>query len=63
MKPNNRKAVAESVGVAAVVASLIFVGLQIRQEDEIATIEYASRYDEQVRELNALMMNYADIWT
>ena len=63
MKLNNSKVVAEFIGIAAIVASLRFVGLQIRQEDEIARLEYFSRYDEQVRQLNGLMLNYADIWT
>lgn len=36
MKPSDWKAIAEGVGVTAIVASLIFVGLQLKQEQEIA---------------------------
>ena len=43
MKSSNWKAVAEFVGIAAIVASLIFVGLQLKQSQEIAI---AAQYQE-----------------
>ena len=36
MKTGNWKDSAELVGIAAIVASLIFVGIQLRQEQRIA---------------------------
>ena len=42
MKKTDWKDVAELVGIAAIVASLVFVGLQLRQEQVIARTELAS---------------------
>lgn len=39
MKPFPWKTLAEAIGVATIVGSLIFVGLQIRQEQDIALSE------------------------
>ena len=39
MKPVNWKDIAELIGVAAIVASLVFVGLQMNQSDQIALSE------------------------
>ena len=44
MKPTNWKAAAELIGIAAIVASLIFVGLELRQSQQIA---FAGRQHEQ----------------
>ena len=41
MKNTDWKSIAELIGIAAIVASLIFVGLQMRQSQEIAV---ASQY-------------------
>ena len=38
------KSIAEFVGIVAIVASLIFVGLQLRQEQEVAQIESLGEY-------------------
>ena len=46
MKSTNWKHIAELVGIAAIVASLVFVGLQMRQSREIALSQsYQSRAD------------------
>lgn len=42
MKSKNWKDIAELIGIAAIVASLIFVGVQLRQEQLIARTELAS---------------------
>jgi hypothetical protein len=39
VKPKDWKNIAELAGIAAIVASLIFVGLQMKQEQEIAYSE------------------------
>ena len=54
--------VAELVGIGAIVASLIFVGLQLKQASDIAKNEvtlgiYATSVD-----INNEMSEYADIW-
>jgi hypothetical protein len=57
MKPGNWRDVAELIGIAAIVASLVFVGLQMKQTHEIAlssayqarsaiSIEMYGRYEE-----------------
>ena len=50
------------VGMAAVVASLVFVGLQIKQSDEIAMVELLDNAANRNLELSALRANHADIW-
>ena len=44
MKTRNLKDIAETVGIAAIIASLIFVGLQMKQSHEIAlAAQYQAR--------------------
>jgi len=52
----------EIVGVFAIVASLIFVGLQLKQEDEIAQLEMFDRSLEQQREFADWITQHADLW-
>jgi hypothetical protein len=56
------KSIAEIVGVTAIVASLIFVGLQVRQEDDIARLELIDRSTDQQRDLHVWMTENADVW-
>ena len=39
MNSTNWKDIAELVGIASIVASLVFVGMQMRQDQEIAIVE------------------------
>lgn len=48
--------------MAAVVASLVFVGLQIKQSDEIALVELRDNAAIRNLELNTLRADHADIW-
>ena len=50
------------LGMAAVVASLVFVGLQIRQSDEIAMVELLDNAADRNLELGALRASHADVW-
>ena len=50
------------VGMAAVVASLVFVGLQIKQSDEIAMVELLDNAAIRNIELSTLRANHADVW-
>ena len=54
--------IAEATGVAAIVASLVFVGLQIRQEDDIARLELIDRSTEQQRDLKTWITENSDLW-
>ncbi len=62
MKTETWKQIAEAIGVAAIVGSLIFVGLQIRQEDDIARLELIDRSTDQQRELQQWIADNADLW-
>lgn len=50
------------IGMAAVVASLIFVGMQIKQSDEIAMVELLDNAAFRNFELSALRASHADVW-
>ena len=62
MKPKNWKKIAELAGIAAIVASLIFVGLQMKQEQEIAYSELdVSLLAIQAESTNLISTN-SEIW-
>ena len=50
------------IGIFAVVASLIFVGLQLRQADEVATFEALSVANQRMQEMNRQLVDNADVW-
>lgn len=56
------KSIAELVGIAAIVASLIFVGLELRQQQQMAVNESAYNVVENSREVRAALIEHADIW-
>ncbi len=59
MKPVVWKDVLELIGIAAIVASLIFVGLQLKQSQDIALSAsiLASRV-----ETNSSISDHSDVW-
>ena len=61
LKPTNWKDSAELIGIAAIVASLIFVGLQMRQAEDIARYE---RYGGSTKpfEVTTILSEHRDIW-
>ena len=54
--------IAELVGILAIVASLIFVGLELRQSDKIAKAEVLADYIAMSTEKNAAIIAEPDIW-
>jgi hypothetical protein len=56
------KNTAELVGIAAIVASLIFVGVQVRQSQSSANVSQVASYAEQMFELRSLLIEHADVW-
>ena len=62
MKTTNWKDFAELIGIAAIVASLLFVGLQMRQEKHIAEAQMYSERDDTTIELARLINDSADVW-
>jgi hypothetical protein len=58
---NNWKELAELVGLLAIVGSLIFVGLQLQQEQAIANAELQNEMISIRAEVNALVIENADV--
>jgi hypothetical protein len=59
---SNWKDTAELVGIAAIVASLIFVGMQMRQEQKIAEAEIYAQSNQLAIELANLVNQDRGIW-
>ena len=62
MKSIRWKAMAEFIGATAIVASLIFVGLQLRQEQRVASIELGFNLVESFYEQRNGTIEYAAVW-
>ena len=62
MKKTDWKTTAELIGIAALIASLLFVGMQLRQDREIATAQLFAEYDNTVIEWGGLISDNRDIW-
>ena len=62
MRFDRWKDVIELTGIVAIVASLIFVGLQIRQDDRTARLELFDRAEEQLRGFRGFISEHADVW-
>ena len=62
MKPSDWKDFAELIGIAAIVASLIFVGLQMRQAEVIARGEMNASILANRIEMHTAIIEHPDIW-
>ena len=60
LKPTNWKDIAELFGIAAIVASLVFVGIQLNQDREVALSEVAQFSAATYAELQIAMADHAD---
>ena len=63
MKSTNWKDIAELIGIAAIVASLLFVGLQMRQEQAIASSQLWSERNQVRAELASMIYANPQVWT
>lgn len=63
MKSTNWKDLGEFIGIAAIVASLIFVGLQMRQSQQLATAEVATTNFANFLEVRSQQNDHIEIWT
>ena len=65
MKKTDWKDIAELVGIAAIVASLVFVGLQMRQDQAIARADLGSRTAEIQIGIKEILTSaeFARVWT
>ena len=62
LKSTNWKDIAELVGITAIVASLVFVGMQMRQDQEIAIVETRGDSTAVAIELAGTLKGNGDIW-
>jgi len=62
MKNSDWKDTAELIGIAAIVASLVFVGFQLRQDRHIAQAQVFSDYGESHIAWVDLVTTNADVW-
>jgi hypothetical protein len=56
------RAIAEILGIITIVVSLLFVGLQIRQSDQIARAEIDASQGMMSIELAALISDHSEVW-
>ena len=56
------KGIAEIVGIVAIVASLVFVALQLKQSQDIAIAEMRASRQSSLVELNNAIGEHAEIW-
>ncbi len=62
MPKSSLKDAVELIGIAAIVASLVFVGLQIRQEQEIAIVDTYGELSQSNIELTFEIGEQMDLW-
>lgn len=62
MNSQKWKNVGEIVGVSAIVASLIFVGVQLRQDREIAVAQSLEVSEASVNAINVMISDNAEVW-
>ena len=62
MKNNNWRGLAELIGVSAIVGSLFFVGLQLRQSQDIVLSEMDVALNANQIELAGVIADNVDIW-
>ncbi len=62
MKLSGWKNTLERIGIAAIVASLVFVGLQMRQEQEIAIVDTYGELSQSCVELTFKIGEQLEIW-
>jgi len=62
MRETNWKDIAELIGIAAIVASLVFVGMQMRQDQQIAKAQIYTESNIISIELARLINENRDVW-
>ena len=62
MKPTDWKSIAELIGISAIVVSLIFVGIQLQQDRDLAQVASYGSVTESTNGLSELVQNNSDVW-
>ena len=60
-RPTNWKDIAELIGIAAIVFSLIFVGLQMKEEQEIARATLYQMRSDSAREIGMMAVENHEV--
>jgi hypothetical protein len=63
MKDANWKSIAELIGIAAIVASLFFLGFQLKLSHETAVSEINASHYASLVEINNGIADHADVWS
>ena len=58
----NWRTVAESIGVTAIVVSLVFVGLQLQQDRDLAQVATFGSTTESANALSELVQSHSEVW-
>ena len=62
MKAIRLKDVVETIGIISIVASLIFLAIQVKQAREVALSETTAAMRENGLQLESLVVEHADVW-
>jgi hypothetical protein len=62
MKNTNWKYIVEVVGISAIVGSLIFVGLQMRQAERLARVEIGTAILGPTIEMRSMIAEHGQVW-
>ena len=62
MKPIDWKSIAELIGISAIVVSLIFVGVQLQQDRDLAQVSSYGSVAESTNGLSELVQSNSEVW-
>ena len=62
MKSTNWRTVAESIGISAIVVSLVFVGIQLQQDRDLTQVSTFGSMTESASALSELVQNDSEVW-
>jgi hypothetical protein len=62
MKEASWADIAQLIGILAIVASLVFVGLQLKQSEQLGYSEIVGNMNDRKAALSELMTDHADLW-
>ena len=62
MAANRWKDYAELIGIASIVASLVFVGIEVRQSSSAGQVDQVIGYGEMMLSVRSLLAEHADVW-
>lgn len=61
-RSQNWRVTLELIGIFAIVVSLVFVGIQLQQDQQIAVAQLYADFDDTQIELSQLLIENEDVW-